>query len=598
MSLFSEPDTSLYSSPTTVNEGYLFSNPTMVDESTRHHAFPSDRSDRSSDVDRMLLRTLLALPNLDYNAWSEWEVPSLGSCWPTDDPLQLEVAQIIDAPLADQERLELNWKIEELRRPGNRYAYEYCIEKHRISRIFQTSKAKMNPRVTLLGLQEEREPIFIRHRIRKRWQELGIWNPAWDVAFLPCFEGPDPCRISTPAEWEWEWESEKRRRPGPWVKHRDQASDAPFNLSISPAKVAEGASMREAEAFIVSRPWLVYEMHKAENKIRFKRIPPSLLWRLDTWFFPEGQERRVWKERGEWNDSWDEPGIKEQSIQPGWTWRDESPEPELDDILQFDTADLDPCDLLEWEAIPLPSLSTMTWPPYRVLGNPTIRFCTPWTVGSSMSAISHALDRDDEKRDGEPSDHELEAGVADITATNQGPPTFASVPICSTPVPRVLSGLILSPPPGDELEATASAATPPDRATASLAPRDAICVPPVPGTSGVLFVSALSKDDLRSLFSSQPIQDELEAGPVGVTPDSAAASSPPAEAIMVPHVSSSPSALQVSALSKAQLESLFPLGGRREAGPADGSSPTKDKIPAPDIFILSRITKEQLQLLF
>lgn len=184
-----------------------------------------------------------------------------------------------------------------------------------------------------------------------------------------------------------------------------------------------------------------------------------------------------------------------------------------------------------------------------------------------MGSISQVLDCDNEKRDGEPSDHELEAGVADITATNQGTPTFASVPICSIPVPKVLSGLILSPPPGDELEAT-SAAT-----------------PPVPGTSGVLFVSALSKDELRSLFSSQPLQDELEVGPVEVTPDSAAAPSPPGEASTVPHVSSSPRALQVSALSKAQLESLFPLGDRREAGPADGSSSTPDEIPAPDIFI-------------
>lgn len=534
------------------------------------------------------------------DASSEWEIPSVGPLQPTGDPLPLEVAEIFDAPLTYSELVEWNSQMRMLRHPGYRYAYEYCIELGRVRRVLQASRAKMSAHATLLRLQKEREPIAIRYRIRKRWQELGIWNSNWDIPYHhPRTFTANP--YNEQAEWKWRWETEKVHEPDFWVKHRDQGSDASFNLGISPTKVAEGASMREAEAFIVSRPWLIYEMHKAENEIRFKRVPDELRTGIGRADAPRGdQVRRRWEERGQWNDSWDEPGIKEQSIQPGWTWRDETPEPEPEplDFFQFDTADFSELEAAEWEAIPLPSLSMVKLPPDRVSTEPTTRLDTPWMAPfESVRSISHSLECDNEKQDGEKSDDELEAGFAGITAAKQGPPTFASVPICSIPVPRVLSGLILSPPPGDELEATASAATPPDRAAASLAPRDAICAPPVPGTSGVLFVSALSKDDLRSLFSSQPIQSELEAGPVGVTPDSAAASSPPAEANTVPHVSSPPSALQVSALSKAQIESLFPLGDRREAGAPDASSSTKDEIPTPDIFILSRITKEQLQLL-
>ncbi|KAH7000243.1 hypothetical protein EDB80DRAFT_811358 [Ilyonectria destructans] len=534
------------------------------------------------------------------DASSEWEIPSVGPLRPTGDPLPLEVAEFFDAPLTYSELVEWNSEMRILRHPGYRYAYEYCIELGRVRRGLQASRAKMNAHATLLSLQKEREPIVIRQRIRKRWQELGIWNSDWGIPYhQPRTFTANPYHGQ--AEWKWEWEITKLHEPGFWVKHRDQGSDASFNLGISPTKVAEGASMREAEAFIVSIPWVTYNIHMAENLIRFKRVPKELrtgIGRRDT---PRGdQVRRRWEERGQWNDSWDEPGIKEQSIQPGWTWRDETPEPEPEplDFLQFDTADFTKLEAAEWEAIPLPSLSTMKLPPDRVSTEPTTDLDTPWMAPfESTGSIAQSLECDNEKQDCEQSDDELEAGFAGITAANQGTPTFASVPICTIPVPKVLSSLILSTPPGDELEATTSAATPPDKATASLAPRDAICAPPVPGTSGVLFVSALSKDELRSLFSSQPIQDELEAGPVEVTPDSAAAPSPPGEASTVPHVSSSPRALQVSALSKAQLESLFPLGDRREAGPADGSSSTRDEIPAPDIFILSRITKEQLQLL-
>lgn len=374
MSLFSEPDTSLFSNPTTVDERSLLSNPTTVDESARHHAPLVHRSSRRDSF--LGYHFSQSVPDTPQE-WEPWEVPSLGSCRPADDPLPLEVAEFLDAPLTDEERIQLDSEMGELRHPGHRYAYEYCIEVHRISRKLQTSKAKMNPHVTLLSLQEEREPIVIRHRIRKRWQELGIWNPEWEFPYLQSW-APEPLHGSTQINWDWEWDSEKRHRPGLWVKHRDQGSDASFNLSISPTKVAEGALAREAEAFIVSRPWFIYRMHKAENQIRFKRVPGELLRGLELAAFPGGDRvRRVWEERGEWNDSWDEPGIKRKSIEPGWTWRDESPEPELDDILQFDTADLNQRDILEWEAIPLPSLSTMTWPPDRVLKNPIPQFHTP-----------------------------------------------------------------------------------------------------------------------------------------------------------------------------------------------------------------------------
>lgn len=182
--------------------------------------------------------------------------------------------------------------------------------------------------------------------------------------------------------------------------------------------------MREAEAFIVSRPWVTYNIHMAENLIRFKRVPKELrtgIGRRDT---PRGdQVRRRWEERGQWNDSWDEPGIKEQSIQPGWTWRDETPEPEPEplDFLQFDTADFTKLEAAEWEAIPLPSLSTMKLPLDRVSTEPTTDLDTPWMAPfESTGSIAQSLECDNEKQDCEQSDDELESWVCGYYSREPG----------------------------------------------------------------------------------------------------------------------------------------------------------------------------------
>lgn len=81
----------------------------------------------------------------------------------------------------------------------------------------------------------------------------------------------------------------------------------------------------EAEAFLISRPWFVFQIEVAEEKTRYRRL--SVEDRRRYPYSAGNQVIKWWKERGDWRDEFNRTGTV-----TSWKWRHESPSPEPEDL--------------------------------------------------------------------------------------------------------------------------------------------------------------------------------------------------------------------------------------------------------------------------
>lgn len=228
--------------------------------------------------------------------------------------------------------------------PGGRYKDEARREHDRLDTFIRSADANAHAADLLLGPRGyQRRDIIVRRNIRKRWQRLGIWNPEWGI----------PGRVNSQPndntyEWKWKWQSTVDPSP-PGPQHPiSRAMQLRRNLAygerpLPPPRshLRHDSSASEAESFITSRPWFIWEIEKAEFTHRFIRIPTEQRGRPNP--DEDGQVTKWWKERGDW--------------EPGWKWRHESPSPEPEDLKPLSTDDMDftPSEVDALEAIPPPS---------------------------------------------------------------------------------------------------------------------------------------------------------------------------------------------------------------------------------------------------
>ncbi|EQK99846.1 hypothetical protein G6O67_006632 [Ophiocordyceps sinensis] len=205
--------------------------------------------------------------------------------WPTAarDQVAAEIEELIRRPLSDEELDDTQCKVEMWHagyHPGRRYDEEAREEAYFMFGARRSAKhyAKLIGRAG-----EQREKIFIRHRIKRRWQRLGVWNPEWGIPGR-VDEGPRDKTLS----WKWKWQGDVRYRgadPGPVIPehpntrafhlrrglHRDQRGPLPPRRSL-----AADTSKSAAESFITSRPWFTFAMDTEEERTRLNRIPHHL----------------------------------------------------------------------------------------------------------------------------------------------------------------------------------------------------------------------------------------------------------------------------------------------------------------------------------
>ncbi|KAK4171127.1 hypothetical protein QBC36DRAFT_295652, partial [Triangularia setosa] len=83
--------------------------------------------------------------------------------------------------------------------------------------------------------------------------------------------------------------------------------------------------MAQAEAFLISRPWFIFQIEVAEEKMSYGRLSVE-----DKRRYPYSAQNQVikwWKERGDWRDE-----FNRGSWVTAWKWQHESPSPEQEDL--------------------------------------------------------------------------------------------------------------------------------------------------------------------------------------------------------------------------------------------------------------------------
>ncbi|KAL2155546.1 hypothetical protein VTH82DRAFT_288 [Thermothelomyces myriococcoides] len=282
-----------------------------------------------------------------------------------------EFADVLKPPLSDKERDMVAtklWYFAKVYEPGHRYRQEARLEEERVRRLcrrLQPANDEAKKPFDFWGRPgNERLNIIVRRNIKRRWQKLGVWNPQWGIPGRHNSTNPD----DDASKWKWWWQ--QGDAAAEWTPSATATTTNPNhpitralelrrNLErgehvpvVPRSRLPSDASASQAESFIMSRPWAVYQMDYVEELQRFNRIPAEKARHyLDSMAKPVIER---WKSRGDWKDEWGDPdGI----IVPGWNWRHESPSPEPEDLTPLETMDLEftPSEVDALEAIRPPT---------------------------------------------------------------------------------------------------------------------------------------------------------------------------------------------------------------------------------------------------
>ena len=178
----------------------------------------------------------------------------------------------------------------------------------------------------------QRLGILVRHNVKRRWEQLGVWNPEWG------FPGREVQLNDNVAGWKWPWQQHEADGPGPNNPYthknpytqqllaralhlRQNLSRGESSPTIPRSHLKEDASASEAESFIISRPWFIFEVEVAEERARYFRLSNE-----HRRLYPYSARAQViewWKERGDWREE-----FNETKWVTSWKWRHESSSPE------------------------------------------------------------------------------------------------------------------------------------------------------------------------------------------------------------------------------------------------------------------------------
>lgn len=132
---------------------------------------------------------------------------------------------------------------------------------------------------------------------------------------------------------------------------------------IPRSHLGKDASASQAESFITSRPWFMFEVENKDMAERRFRISTDA-WRAYSNTAQPPSVAGLWMERGEWKEEWS-ANYRTRLI--GWKWRHESPSPQPEDHTRLDdpALGLTPSEIDALEAVrpPTPPPPQVYWEP-------------------------------------------------------------------------------------------------------------------------------------------------------------------------------------------------------------------------------------------
>lgn len=267
----------------------------------------------------------------------------------------------MDQPITDAKlnHLVFAFQMDSLLYPADVYLTEANKEDSRLEEY----KKEMFYRVK--GIR--RQGVFVRHNVKRRWEKLGIWNPEWG------FAGRNVQPNDKASEWKWRWEPEFAEGSVstgfPRKTYMEQLAARAIRLRqnlrrgenapvIPRSRLPQDVTASQAESFLISRPWFIFQLELAEEKLRYFRLSTD-----QRKHYPCPIRQQViewWKERRDWREEFDKDGLA-----TSWKWRHESPSPEPEDLTPInnmkdsplDTTDMDftPSQIDDLETIERPS---------------------------------------------------------------------------------------------------------------------------------------------------------------------------------------------------------------------------------------------------
>jgi hypothetical protein len=271
-----------------------------------------------------------------------------------------ELIAIMERPIDNDELDSISAFMRSIVRPDYFYYTEAKREHYRVDNHVRGPRLEMFRELN----GARREGVIVRHNVKRRWEKLGVWNPQWGFAGRK-MQPSDNFR-----RWTWWWQPKGAADDGNRAYHdacelvaralrlRQNLRRGEHAPVLPRSRLGQDTTAAQAEAFLISRPWFVFQIEVAEEKTRYFRLSVEDQRRYP--YSARSQVIKWWKERGDWRDE-----FNRGNWVTAWKWRHESPSPEPEDLAPINNmvdspldaaADMEftPSEVDELETIELP----------------------------------------------------------------------------------------------------------------------------------------------------------------------------------------------------------------------------------------------------
>ncbi len=287
---------------------------------------------------------------------------------PRGRQLPEELQAIMERPIDDGEIEDISFLLQKIVYPEDFYYSEAISEEYRLdSHYFRRPRP-----ATFKELNgSRRKGVIVRHNVKRRWEKLGIWNAEWGFAGRQA----QPRDDYNGWAWWW-WPAEKvdmdnyarngirlyndaRELVARALRLRQNLRRGGHAPVIPRSRPRQGTTtLAEGDAFLISRPWFLFQIEIAEERARYERLSDKD--QRNYRYSPDNQVIQWWKERGDWRDE-----FSRRDWVTAWKWRHESPSPEPEDLVPLDRMEDDPLNVaaeMEFTPSEVDELETINLP--------------------------------------------------------------------------------------------------------------------------------------------------------------------------------------------------------------------------------------------
>lgn len=246
-------------------------------------------------------------------------------------------SDLLDVPLSDEEVAVVFEKLLNLVKPKFRFNLECGVEAGRIQHVLASNgpNAKTIRKWWDEQATDEERTVAPMEFVKWRWQQLGVWDPAWDMSLPLPKPGLRKVQFSKLGEgWDWKWNEHIKPNAMSEREILRQLVDARRHFTYGEHRplgarsiLTENSTRGHALSYLSSRPWLIHHLEEQEDCVRLGRLTREDQRKIKS--HTAERVHRRWVALGIWDRNWESfHNPKDGNVFPGWRWRSESPEPD------------------------------------------------------------------------------------------------------------------------------------------------------------------------------------------------------------------------------------------------------------------------------